>query len=228
MSDSQNKSRRGCGTLAGWGAFLAGLAAVIGILINNHSPKPNSGPEISPENGDQPTPDKKLPEANDDARKLLDIGLYIPQRNGARWLFKYQKDTQERFGSQVDLELPLDIGGPGELPVVGDFDGDGLDDIGVYLANGSSWVLKRNLGNGQFDQAVRHDELPGGPNEIPIVGDFDGDGLDDVGVYMPQSNSAHWVVFQNLGSWRWNKNAFVYLTQDIGGTGKLPIVGKFR
>ena len=49
MSDAEGKSRLGCGTLTGWGTFLAGLAAVIGIVINlNDAPAPvNNSPPAS-------------------------------------------------------------------------------------------------------------------------------------------------------------------------------------
>ncbi len=40
-----------------------------------------------------------------------------------------------------------DIGGSGETAIVGDFNGDGKDDIGVYIPNGGKdarWVIKFN------------------------------------------------------------------------------------
>lgn len=67
MSDSAGKSGLGCGTLAGWGTFLAGLAAVIGIVVNlNDAPpksalvdNPSSSPEVPSSSAEPATPESQ-------------------------------------------------------------------------------------------------------------------------------------------------------------------------
>ena len=65
------------------------------------------------------------------------------------------------------------------MPVVGDFNGDGIDEIGVY--RGGVFYLDSN-GNGKLDGQDAVIQL-GEAGDVPVVGDWDGDGRDEVGVY---------------------------------------------
>ncbi|MFM7740203.1 MAG: hypothetical protein ACKO9H_12430, partial [Planctomycetota bacterium] len=76
-------------------------------------------------------------------------------------------------------------GEEGDVPVVGDFDGDGIEEIAIYR-NGL-WVIDTN-GNRQMDEGDRRFQY-GEAGDLPVVGDWDGDGRDDVGLYR-RSNSA--------------------------------------
>jgi hypothetical protein len=68
-----------------------------------------------------------------------------------------------------------------DVPIVGDWDGDGVDDIGVF---------RRAAGAGRFRRQVGTTEsvLKFARNfDQPIVGDWDGDGLADVGAWQAAS-----------------------------------------
>ena len=65
--------------------------------------------------------------------------------------------------------------------MVGDFDGDGITEIGIYRAG--VWIIDTN-GNHQIDEGDRIIHL-GGPDRLPVVADLDGDGVDDPMVYRP-------------------------------------------
>ena len=69
--------------------------------------------------------------------------------------------------------------------MVGDFNGDGVDEIGVYRHG--RWIIDIN-GNRRIDAHDRVFEL-GGPDDRPVVGDWDGDGLDDAAVYRDAPDS---------------------------------------
>ena len=71
-----------------------------------------------------------------------------------------------KYGEQVDT------------PIVGDWNGDGIDQIAVF--RGGKWMLDAN-GDGRW---THHDEKVefGVPGDEPIVGDFNGDSIDDIGV----------------------------------------------
>ena len=68
------------------------------------------------------------------------------------------------------------------LPVVGDFNGDGIDELGVYKLG--RWYLDTN-GDHHINALDRVYEL-GGPDDLPVVGDWDGDGVEEPGVYQPR------------------------------------------
>jgi len=63
--------------------------------------------------------------------------------------------------------------------VVGDFNGDGIDQMGVF--RGGEWIIDTN-GNYEIDA---HDAVfaLGSDGDVPMAADFDGDGVDEVVVY---------------------------------------------
>ena len=71
------------------------------------------------------------------------------------------------------------FGGAGDRAVTGDWNGDGISTIGVFV-NGR-WRLDLD-GNGKFTDKDIKAEF-GESGDIPIVGDFNGDGVDEIGVY---------------------------------------------
>ena len=74
------------------------------------------------------------------------------------------------------------FGGAGDLPIVGDWNGDGKTEIGNYKGNGV-WALDYN-GNGIWDN-VSTDKIInfGIAGDIPVTGDWNGDGKDEPGFY---------------------------------------------
>lgn len=65
----------------------------------------------------------------------------------------------------------------GDHGFVGDWDGDGIDTLGVWR-NGA-WFLRNDIASGIADVAFGY----GNPTDVPVVGDWDGDGIDTVGVF---------------------------------------------
>lgn len=81
---------------------------------------------------------------------------------------------QVEGGGQPDLII--DFGQPGDIPVAGDWTGNGVETIGVVRAN--QWLLKTRNGPGAPDILFTFGE----PGDIPVVGDWDGDGRDGIGM----------------------------------------------
>ena len=97
--------------------------------------------------------------------------------DGRHWYF----DTTHDYQTNTRLASFL-VG----YPVVGDFDGDGFDDLGTYaddtfmidLAHGSSrgW-------DGKIDHQISFGFI--GVRERPVAADMDQDGVDDLGLWVP-------------------------------------------
>jgi hypothetical protein len=66
---------------------------------------------------------------------------------------------------------------PGDEPIVGDWNGDGRDTIGVRREG--RWLLRNVLAAGYADVVFTFGD---GPAEVAVVGDVTGDGRDTVGV----------------------------------------------
>jgi hypothetical protein len=74
-------------------------------------------------------------------------------------------------------------GNRGDVPVVGDWDGNGSQTQGVFRDGAWSltnvlWSLRTTLGNPRGDQEVAY----GQAGDRPLVGDWDGDGVQTIGV----------------------------------------------
>ena len=69
-------------------------------------------------------------------------------------------------------------GSAGDVGVVGDWNGDGIDSIGIF--RGGIWHLDVD-GNGRWTDPDEGSSF-GRPGDVPIVGDFNGDGIDDLAI----------------------------------------------
>ena len=128
-----------------------------------------------------------------DGDRRVDVGTF---NNGTwNWQLSSQSNrTREQFGE------------PGDRPVVGDWDGDGKDDLGVFR-NGS-WIL-RIFGVDEppkVSKDVTVTMIPeakaalltfawGQPTDVPIAGDWDGDGTDTPGLVR---NGSQWLLSKSI------------------------------
>ena len=90
--------------------------------------------------------------------------------------------------TQGIADVSFYFGNPGDVPLAGDFNGDGCDTVSLYRpSQGLVYVINRlgsrdtGLGRADFSFAF------GNPDDVPFVGDFDGDGVDTVGMRSPSS-----------------------------------------
>ena len=101
----------------------------------------------------------------------------------------------------------LSWGLPGDVPVIGDWNGDGRDDIGIFRPTAGIWSLDSN---GNFAWEVSDKSLSWGlPHDEPVIGDWNGDGKDDLGIFRPSSGiwsldsngNVTWEVSDKSLSW---------------------------
>ncbi|MEI7903200.1 MAG: FG-GAP-like repeat-containing protein, partial [bacterium] len=99
-----------------------------------------------------------------------------------------------------------------EIPLVGDFNGDGKDDIAAFTRNeypgvvSKVWVALSN-GSGFGTPAVWAQGFCLG-NEVPLAGDFDGDGYCDVASFTHDTGSANEAKGRVLVALSNGQNAF--------------------
>jgi hypothetical protein len=112
-------------------------------------------------------------------------------------------------------------GGPQDLPITGDWNGDGRGKIGIYRQG--VWYLDKN-GNGQWDGCGT--DLCLGPfggfdMDVPVAGDWVGDGVTRIGIY----RQGMWYLDWN-GDGKWNGCGVDACYGPFGGFGQdKPVVG---
>ncbi|MDP6556570.1 MAG: SdrD B-like domain-containing protein [Pirellulaceae bacterium] len=106
--------------------------------------------------------------------------------NTNRWNTQLLREGhwQHIYGEDgVDISSPRsDFGIEGATPIVGDFNGDGVDELGVFYLG--EWFIDLN-GNGIWDEEDLWARL-GTENDLPATGDWNGDGKDDIGIFGPE------------------------------------------
>ena len=114
------------------------------------------------------------------ATKLLNASQWtIDSLDRGRWqIVSTNKNKPVRSSRDA-----FDILGAKQL--AGDFNGDGRDELALF--KDGEWLLDIN-GNGVWDQGDLWAKL-GDKGDLPVVGDWDNDGKDDIGIFGPEWDS---------------------------------------
>jgi hypothetical protein len=137
---------------------------------------------------------------------------YLDMNNNYQW-----------DGEPTDKIGVFGVGLTGAMPVVGDWTGDGITKIGVYMDG--IWYLDMN-NNYQWDgePTDQHGVFGiGVPNAIPVTGDWDGSGTSKIGIF----SEGLWYLDVNR-SWDWNgEPTDQFGIFGVGLTGAVPVPGKW-
>jgi len=100
-----------------------------------------------------------------------------------RWSPEEMQQSVWSLPSAADgSDRVMHFGMNGGIPVTGDWNGDGVTEIGVF--RDGEWFLDLN-GNGQWDEGDLWAKL-GSAKDRPVTGDWDGDGKTDIGIFGPE------------------------------------------
>ncbi|MGD9636072.1 MAG: SdrD B-like domain-containing protein, partial [Pirellulales bacterium] len=123
--------------------------------------------------------------------------------------------TLGRFeGGNVSILREETFGHPDGKPITGDFNGDGLWDVGVF--DDGRWYLDLN-GNGTWDEGDLWAKL-GNDGDLPVTGDWDDDGKTDIGIYGPAWARDPWAIYNEPGM----PDADNYPTNPLAKTKNVP------
>ena len=145
------------------------------------------------------------------------VGVYA---NGT-WLLDYNGNGVWD-GPTVDRAISWTTGQSSEVPVMGDWNGDGRTKVGVF--NNGVWILDYN-GNGLWEGPSVDRTIgwsTGVAGEVPMVGDWNGDGKTKIGIY----GNGTWILDYN-GNYAWDGTGIDKLI-SFGGAGYTPVVGDWN
>lgn len=104
----------------------------------------------------------------------------------------------KQLGPDTSAKLKTkSFGKKGDLPLIADFDCDGKDDLGVFRPSEAAWyfIFKDESQKKIAWQLGYEDKV--GKNVSSFVGDFDGDGCADLGLFEPQATLHKWHVISS-------------------------------
>jgi Tol biopolymer transport system component len=153
------------------------------------------------------------------------IGLYRPSTG--QWFLR-------NSNTAGPADIVLTFGGePGDLPVVGDWNGDGATDIGIFR-NGTFLlgVVKPAIRCFPCALVATVDPQPqfsfGQAGDKPIAGDWDGDGLDEVGVFRDGTADNPSTFLLRQRKIVHGFTTFITVSHPFGDPGDLPMAGDWN
>ena len=138
-----------------------------------------------------------------------DIGVYVPRegRFEGNWFIRNSSDGQTNT---------IPWGRMLAIPAPGDYDNDGLCDVGVsWPGSLTSWHI-RNSSDGMTNVIAW-----GWAGAVAVQSDYDGDGTTDIAVYAPD-DVENWYILRSSDGELLEGSPIVF-----GGQGALPVPGYY-
>jgi hypothetical protein len=123
----------------------------------------------------------------------------------------------ENEGGLGDADFSFEFGDPGDQPVVGDWDGDGIDEVGLHRESTGFFYWRNTLDTGVADGEI----FFGDPGDLFLAFDWDGDGDDTPAVFRPDTEAVYYrnSLAEGVADWLFFPSS---ASRD-----KTPIVGDF-
>ncbi|MDH3470472.1 MAG: SpoIID/LytB domain-containing protein [Acidimicrobiia bacterium] len=103
-----------------------------------------------------------------------------------------------------------------DIPYTGDWNGDGVETLGLYRQSTGFLFLRNTNDQGIADIQIYY----GDPGDVPIAGDWDGDGVDTVAIYRPSEGKFY---LRNT-----NDQGIADIEFMFGDSGDIPLAGDWN
>ena len=160
--------------------------------------------------------------------KVIDRILFFNSISRSDKIGLYQKCIGAFFlknsngGGGADNVFQYGWGGDDLVPLVGDWTGSSVDTVGLYQESTGMFLLKNSNSAGNQDNVFRFGWSSRSGDLIPLVGDWDGDGDDSVGLYEKSTGT---FLLKNSNSAGNQDTVFQY---GAGGDDWVPLVGDWN
>jgi hypothetical protein len=153
--------------------------------------------------------------ADFDGDGRADIAIW--RRSSGHWYIRTSGSMYTQW-----ISFQWGSGSENDIPVPGDFDGDTRADIAVWRPSGMSaiWYILTSRSN--YTQSLARSFGAGALNDVPIIGDFDGDNRADPTVWRP--GNGFWYVLRSTSGY----TAWDSIQWGAGSLGDVPIGGPLR
>jgi peptidoglycan hydrolase-like protein with peptidoglycan-binding domain len=134
---------------------------------------------------------------------------YLDTNNNGTW--DATNDTEFYWGKQ-----------PGDIPISGDWNHDITTETGIFRPGMGFYLDMDTNGawNSPPDTMLAWSGLSLQPNDIPVTGDWNGDGITETGIFR---NGDWYLDINNNGIWEPGTDVFY----PIGQPGDKPVTGKW-
>jgi hypothetical protein len=123
----------------------------------------------------------------------------------------------------INITITLNFGLSGDKAIVGDWNGDGIDTVGVFRPSASQFILSNAPNTNNSSPSADLTFSFGQSADTPVAGDWDGDGIDTVGTFR---------VAGECGFLLTNNNSTINITANgfctVAGESPLPVMGDWN
>jgi CSLREA domain-containing protein len=159
------------------------------------------------------------PVASDlDGDGLADLTVWRAPAGMWYWLtsssgYSYASAVGKQWGSQA----------AGDVPFLGDIDGDGVSDLIVWRASAGTWYWLTSTTGYAYASAGSVQWGNQGLGDVPMLADMDGDGKSDLVIWRASTGTWYWLT-SSSGS---NPASAVGIQWGNQGLGDVPLVADF-
>ena len=171
------------------------------------APLPSATPQLSKEYIYAGSRLLAVEDANANAAPPADLAVWRPSTG--MWYV---------LGGQGSTPTNASWGQSGDIPVPGDYDGDGKTDFSIFRPSNSQWYIIFSSNN------VISNYTFGVSGDKPAQADYDGDGRTDAAVFRPSNNN--WYVLGTTNGFyysTWGQSGDIPVSADYDGDGRADI-----